>query len=981
MQEQLNYPMSAREKRNAALSREAAASGMVLLENRNRTLPLKAEAGQIALFGCGTVRTVRGGTGSGDPLNGGISGGGAIHVNQSPRYHINIMNSFLAAGYHVVTEDLLNEFAVQYDAAEEKAAGNPMETFAFPEMSYSPKQVARYAGMTETAVYVISRNSGEGTDRCLKKNITVDGTEYEIGDYELSRTEHENLEAISSAFSKVILVLNVGGVVDISAVRKNPKIGAVLLMSQAGQEGGDALLDVLTGKVTPSGKLTSTWAMNYSDYPASATFAYNDNDVSKEKYEEGIYVGYRYFDTFGITPCYEFGYGMSYTDFSMECQGAKIEGEWLGLQVKVKNEGSVYSGKEVVQVYYSAPGGWNEIEGIEKPFQELASFAKTKELKPGESQTLSVRFRIRAMASYCEKEACYRMDRGDYRIRIGNSSRHTVPAVLLKLEKAVVTEQLRSEYPLSEELREISKTGRTPCRDENWNDESVVVLTCDGNDIAAVYRKASLKKAEVITYTTDPNYKPTMSYEKVKLVTKKDITLKDVKEGRESLQNLVAQMGTEELAALNCGTGWGVADQDKPIVGANSSTIPGAAGETAGSLFAKYGIPSIVLADGPAGIRVTQEFEATDVATGKKVKRHQYCTVWPVGTLLAQSFDCELLTRVGRAISEELEEYGITMILGPSLNIHRDPLCGRNFEYFSEDPLVSGLMAAAITRGIQSRPGTGACIKHFAANNQESNRYAVDTIVSERTLREIYLKGFEIAVKTAQPMAIMTSYNLINGVPTADSRDLNTDIARGEWGFRGLIMTDWNGGASTPYKSMRAGNDLIMPGGKQRALNIVMAVQVVMPYFDEKGQIVLEKIVPFLPIQQAMWNSFTPEPGGKDTVTANLGEGYTAEEKDGVILVNGEKIHLNCEIKKSNPRDIHMEYTDVTTDVARVAGHGRRIVYRGSLREQKDICVGDIQGCTCHNLQVIMNSLGMIRTYPELSLTTDPKQDQLEEWI
>jgi beta-glucosidase-like glycosyl hydrolase len=807
MQNQLDYPMSMREKRNASLSREAAASGMVLLENRNGTLPLKAESKKIALFGCGAVRTVRGGTGSGDPLNGGLLGGGIVHVNQSPRYHINIMQSFLSAGYHVVTKDLLNEYAAKYDAAEEKSIGDPLHMFVFPEMSYSAEQVSQYAKMTDTAVYVISRNSGEGADRCLKKNVTIDGMEYEIGDYEISQTERNNVEVISNAFPKMILVLNVGGVVDMSTVRKNSKIGAVLLMSQAGQEGGDALLDVLTGRVTPSGKLTATWAMKYSDYPASATFAYNDNDVSKEKYEEGIYVGYRYFDTFGIEPCYEFGYGLSYTEFSMECQGAELEGEWVKLQVKVKNEGSVYSGREVVQVYYSAPGGWNEINGVEKPFQELASFAKTKELKPGESQTLFIRFRIRDMASYCEKDACYRLDEGDYRIRIGNSSRHTIPAVVLKLKKAVVTEQLRNEYPLSEELHEISKAGRTPCRDR------------------------------------------------------------------------------------------------------------------------------------------------------------------------------DLLFRVGCGIAEEMEEYGITMILGPSLNIHRDPLCGRNFEYFSEDPLVSGLMAAAITRGIQSRPGTGACIKHYAANNQESNRYAVDTIVSERALREIYLKGFEIAVKTAQPMAIMTSYNLINGVPTADSRDLNTDIARGEWGFQGLIMTDWNGGASTPYKSMHAGNDLIMPGGKQRALNIVMAVETVMPNFDDKGQIVFEKVVPFLPIRQAMWNSFTPKPDGKDTVTANLKEGYTAEEKDGVILVNGEKIHLNCVVQRTSPADFYMEYTDVTTDVAHVTGQGRQIVYRGNLRRKRSICIGDVQRCACHNLKVIMNSLAMYRTYPQLTPTPFSEHDRLEEWI
>ena len=314
-------------------------------------------------------------------------------------------------------------------------------------------------------------------------------------------------------------------------------------------------------------------------------------------------------------------------------------------------------------------------------------------------------------------------------------------------------------------------------------------------------------------HTTDAAYEATQPYEKVEVVEKKDSTLKDVIEGKATMGEFVAQMSVEELAALNCGSGWGVANENSPIVGSNSSTVKGAAGET--TVYDQYGIPGIVLADGPGGVRVAQKFDATIEGSDEKQTLYQYCTAWPVSYVQAQTWDTDLVKRIGVAFGKEVDEMNITLLLGPSQNIHRDPLCGRNFEYYSEDPVVSGVMAAACTLGVQETPGVGACLKHFAANNQESNRNAVDTIVSERTLREIYLKGFEIAVKESRPMSIMTSYNLINGVPTADSYDLCTNIARGEWGFDGLIMTDWNGGSSTPMKSMHAGNDLVMPGRTQ----------------------------------------------------------------------------------------------------------------------------------------------------------------------
>jgi beta-glucosidase len=983
MSKELSYPMSEREIRNAKLAREAAAQGMVLLENKNNTLPLKKETRKIALFGGGAVRTVRGGTGSGDPFNGGLSGGGAADVNQSPRYHINIMDSFLAAGYQVVSEELLKTYAEGYDAEMVKVGGMPMVTFAYPEMDLTTDQVAACAAESDTAIYVLSRNSGEGKDRGMTKKITVEGKEYEIGDYELSKEEKENVKHITAAFSKTILVLNIGGVVDMGFLKEIPGIGSVLLMSQAGQEGGDALLDVLTGAVTPSGKLTSTWAQEYSHYPASETFAYNDNNVEVERYTEGIYVGYRYFDTFGIKPCYEFGYGLSYTDFSIKYISAEVEGEWLKLQVDVNNIGDTYSGREVVQVYYSAPGGWSHVEGIEKPYQELATFAKTKELAPGESQIVSLRFRIRDMASYEEKGAQYLLNSGDYRIRIGNSSRNTTPAVILKLKNTVITEVLHNEYVISEEMKEISRASVVQnMPSEDWSRGDIKILELEGSEIQTLQKASPFENEEITTYTTDPEYKAQLPYEKVVLTNKKNISLKDVWEGRETLENLTAQMELEELAKLNCGTGWGVANDDAPIVGGSSSTVPGAAGETSTDFFEKYGIPSIVLADGPAGIRVSQEFEATNIETGEKVTRYQYCTAWPVGVLLAQSFDTELLYRVGAGMSEEAEELGITLILGPSLNIHRDPLCGRNFEYFSEDPLISGIMTAAITKGIQSRPGIGACIKHYAANNQESNRNGVDTIVSERNLREIYLKGFEIAVKTSQPMSIMTSYNLINGVPTADSYDLNTDIARGEWGFKGLIMTDWNGGKSTPSISMHAGNDLIMPGGVGRVRNIVMGAQNIPPVFDENGQISLRKEKLFFDKYVPEWNSFTPKAEGEDTVTVELGEAYRAEEKDGYILVNGQQIYMNYINTPISRREVKREYTEpVTTDVASVSEDERRIVYKGYMQKEPTICIGDIQRCARNNLFVIMNSIGMQAAYPDVKIKPYSDIFELEEWI
>ena len=885
-----------------------------------------------------------------------------MNVNQSERYNINIYNSFKKAGYDITTASILEKYAEGYDVENAKAASNPMATFAYPELTFTDEELAASAKDTNTAVYVISRNAGEGADRGMTKKVTVNEVEYELGDYELSDVEKENLKKVASAFENTIVVLNVGGVIDTKFFEETEGLDSLLLMGQGGQEGGNALLDVVTGAVTPSGKLTDTWAENYSDYPASATFAKADGDSMKEWYKEGIYVGYRYFDSFGIKPAYEFGYGLSYTNFDINVKNVSVNEDKVTVKAEVTNTGKTYSGKEVVQVYFSAP----DSKDAEKEYQQLAAYGKTDELAPGESQVLTLTYDTDEMAYYSEEKASYILDPGTYYVRVGDSSRNTKVAAAIKLNQSAVTEVLSNqmEVPESENLTEWSKAGKTPYTYATEQQEmaEAPVFTLDASKVKTENNVSEYKDEKVTTYTTDPDYKAVQDYEKVEVVTdKKGATLKDVVDNKVTMGEFVAQMSLEELAKLNCGSGWGVANENTPIVGSNSATVPGAAGETL--TYDQYGIPSIVLADGPGGIRVKQKYEAKNVETGETATYYQYCTAWSVDFVLAQSWDTDLLKRIGEAFGKELEEMNITILLGPSLNIHRDPLCGRNFEYFSEDPVISGTMASAITLGVQEEPGVGACLKHFSANNQETDRSGTDSIVSERALREIYLKGFEIAVKESKPMSIMTSYNQINGVPAADSYDMNTNIARGEWGFEGLIMTDWNGGVSHPSTSMHAGNDLIMPGGASKANEIITGAEDVKPTFEANGQIGLkDELMYMFGYKSAAWGDFEVSADGTQTAEAKLGDDYTASVgEDGKILVNGQEIYREYQANVWAGTGNYK--TPVTTDVASVSEDGKTIVYKGTYKENNNICLGDVQKSAINNLKVIMQSRDMARIY------------------
>ena len=789
---------SEREVRNAQLSKEAAEEGMVLLENENQALPL-SQGSKAALFGTGSYVTIKGGTGSGDVYN---------------RYTISVYDA-LTSTYNISNMAWWGEYLKTFEekkaqAAEEKKDndyvkytqgrfGGADSFLAIDQaLTQSDMDKAKAGGVT-TAFYTVSRVSGEGADRTIGK-----------GDYELSEVEYNNIKLIAKNFDKCVVLLNVGGVVDTKFFSEIEGVDGLVLMSQAGMEGGNALADILTGKTTPSGKLTDTWAKNYSDYPAATTIGDNDGDNKQEDYKEGIYVGYRYFDTFNITPAYEFGYGKSYTSFDVEPLTVAADENNVSVTVNVTNTGDTYSGKEVVEVYFSAPDG-----SIEKPYQELAGFAKTDNLAPGESQKLTVTYKTTEMSSYDEAKAAYVMEDGDYIVRVGDSSRNTKVAGVLTLDKDVVTEQLSNQLTLDKNWKDLSKTGKTPYsyKDEAAQIKAAARIALPSAKIKTENNASKIDEKKVTTYLTADAAKDYKAAENEVVETVDAVPantkLIDVYDGKVSMESFVASLDDTQLA--NLANGISGASTSGDTWGADANSVTGAAGETSQLYFNSLGIPNTVEADGPAGIRVTAETTDKD---GNAV--YNYCTAFPIGTLLAQTWNTDLVNRVGKAIGEEMVEIGVTLWLAPGMNIHRDPLCGRNFEYYSEDPALTGYVGSAITAGVQSNKGVGVTIKHYITNNQETNRSAVNTSVSERTLREIYLKGFEMVVKSAQPMAIMSSYNKVNGTYACENFDLLTSVPRGEWGFDGMVMTDWGAGNRAGVDTMmHAGNDLVMPGRTQ----------------------------------------------------------------------------------------------------------------------------------------------------------------------
>ena len=766
--------------------RRLAGECMVLLEN-DGILPLQSDTKKLALFGTGARHTIKGGTGSGD-----------VNV----RENISIAQGLENAGFEFVTEGWLDQYDRLYADAQEAYAkklnkftektGKPSMLYAFANPFEEPEQpeiTEADVKEADAAIYVVSRNSGEGKDRRAEK-----------GDYYLSDREIQNIRFMTEHYKNCIVLLNVGGVIDLTALKAIEGVQAIVLVGQTGNMGGYAVADVLTAKTIPSGKLTDTWAKSYEDYPSSATFSHRDGNLDDEYYSDGIYVGYRYFDTFGVMPLYCFGYGKSYTEFEMKTINVTADEKQVKVEVEVTNIGDKYPGKEVVQVYYSAPDGI-----MEKPTQELAGFAKTRLLAPGEKDVVTITFATTDMASFDAYDAAWVMEEGEYTIRVGNSSRRTEAVAVIDLDEQVTTLQLKRLMRDTIAVRELHHM--IPIFDIEF-DFGVPAIPF------RIMLQAENFKKKLVEYEV-------MRRTLMDKRTDEVLTLEDVKAGNATLDELTAQLTVEEMAELCVGTERRSGEGN--VIGSASSCVPGAAGDTTSGLLDTRKVPNLIQADGPAGLRLETP-----------------CTAIPIATTLAQSWDMDLIRRMGEIVREEMEQLHVDLWLAPGMNIHRNPLCGRNFEYYSEDPVLTGLCAAAETKGVQSHGGQGTTIKHFAGNNQEDNRMFTNAHISERALREIYLKGFEIAVKTAQPYAIMTSYNLINGVHSANNYDMLQNIARDEWGFEGLVMTDWYTSQDTTEMGMvspsgkyshsssvqciKAGNDLQMPGCQQNVDDIVEAV-------------------------------------------------------------------------------------------------------------------------------------------------------------
>lgn len=801
--------ITAEEKAHSEAVRELAGECAVILEN-DGTLPVKPS--KIALYGNGARHTIKGGTGSGD-------------VNS--RYVVNIDEGLKDAGFEIVTGSWLDKYDAvvkqnidEYMAEVRKRCKETGHNEIMVMLEFGPKvpvmPPVEISSEVDTAVYVLSRDSGEGYDRRAEK-----------GDFFLTDDEEEAFKVITSSYKHSILVLNVGGIISLGEYAK--KFSSVVLLSQLGNLTGNICADVLTGKSDPSGRITDTWAFDYSKYPNSATFSHNNGNTDDEYYEEGAYIGYRYFDSFAVEADYPFGYGLGYTTFDIKADDVTVDSLDVTAGFTVTNTGD-REGKETVQLYIASPH-----ELLDKPYKELVGFAKSGKVKPGESASVKVTFNLSQIASYCDKCESRVLEPGRYILLAGKNSKDNVPVASFVIGERTVTEKLRNNFGESGLTDELRNPGTVLAPDAS----SVPEFTIDTSKVSAL--------------------KPEYIDDRKELVDSREdfIRFEDVLSGKATVEELVAQLKVKEMAELCVGDhGSGI---DASVVGSASAQVPGAAAETISTYEKDRGIPSMILADGPAGLRLCPHFKADK--DGKRlpggdvfglavipfpedtpedaIDYYQYCTAIPIATALAQSFNMDMIEQIGKLVGEEMQEYYVQFWLAPGMNIHRNPLCGRNFEYYSEDPYLTGKCAAAMTNGVQSCGGGGTTIKHFCCNNQEVNRMYSNSHVSERTLRNLYLRGFEMAVRESQPYSIMSSYNLLNGTHTANHVGLCRNVLRDEWGFRGVVMTDWYTSqeveglsdvsnakypCSSSVECIRSGNDWQMPGCEKNVTDIIDAV-------------------------------------------------------------------------------------------------------------------------------------------------------------
>ncbi len=736
------------------LARKAASEGIVLLKNNDKVLPIKKDD-IVSVFGRCQIDYYRSGTGS----------GGAVHVP----YTVNAIEGMKGNKAIRLNESLLHlyETFLAENPFDNGGGGWAAEPWFQKEMPLTDEIIKDAASKSNKAVVIIGRTAGEDQD-----NNAVEGSYY------LTSLEERMVEQVTEHFENVIIVLNVTNIIDMNFTLNNPNIKAIMYSWAGGLEGGNALADVLSGDVAPSGKLANTIPYKLEDYPTFRNFGNKFQNI----YEEDIYVGYRYFETFQKEQVlYPFGFGLAYSRFDIDVVSSKVQGEGINktfeFTVLVSNVGE-YKGKEVVQVYVEAPQG-----KLGKPVLELKAFKKTSLLQVGDKEELIVSIPFKDLASYDDGGAtgyksAYVVEEGLYQFRIGNSIRNHHVAIFDEEQGYLQTETVVVEQ-LEEALAPVMEFKRfKPGEEKDFGEFEVSLETVPTRTID-MKKRIYMNLPKDISYTGDCGIK-----------------LQDVRNEKHSIEDFVAQLTVEEMAIMIRGEG-----MSSPKV---TPGVAAAFGGNSKSLL-QYGIPVAAAADGPSGIRMD---------TGRKA------TQLPIGTLLACSFNEEVMLDVYKAEGQELLLNEIDTLLGPGVNIHRHPLNGRNFEYYSEDPYLSGVMAKSATLGMHLG-GSSGTLKHFACNDQESHRFLVDAVVSERALREIHLKPFEMAVKEGKAVSIMTAYNPINGIWSASNYDLNTTILRKEWGYKGLVMTDWWANMNNPIEGgkqdktyasymLRSQNDLYM---------------------------------------------------------------------------------------------------------------------------------------------------------------------------
>lgn len=717
---------------------ETVAEGIVMLKNDNDALPLPNDE-VVSVFGRIQLNYYKSGTGS----------GGMVNVSKIT----GITDGLMEAGVKLNTEllDIYRRWTAENPFDLGKGWGD--EPWSQKEMPLDDEIVKNAAEQGSTAIAVIGRTAGEEMDSRLEE-----------GSFLLTAAEMDMLRKIRSYFKKMVVLLNVGGLVDMSFV-DICQPDAVLYVWQGGMTGGTGTAAVLTGKTSPSGKLPDTIAYNVSDYPSDSCFGGKESNV----YKEDIYVGYRWFESFAPEKVrYPFGFGLSYTTFEITPVHTDGDGSSITITCAVKNTGNV-SGKEVIQVYCEAPQG-----KMGKPARVLCGFGKTRLLEPGETQDLDVTCRLANFASYDDSgvsgnKSCWVLEGGEYNFYVGTDVRSAQKAVTIVQKNDIplkrCVQAMAPVVPFERIRAEVSENGLIPSYEAaplNESDEA---------------QRRIYRLPKEIPFTGD-----------------KGIKLADVAAKKNNMREFIAQLTDEDLACIVRGEGMG-----SPRVTAGTASAFGGVTDR----LTELGIPAGCCSDGPSGMRLDCGTKAFSL---------------PNGTMIASTFNKELVQELFGYMGLEMTANNVECLLGPGMNIHRHPLNGRNFEYFSEDPFLTGTMAAAELRGLHSAGVTGT-IKHFCGNNQETNRHFIDSIVSERALREIYLKGFEIAVRYGQADSIMTTYGSVNGLWTAGNFDLDTTILREDWGFKGITMTDWwanvNDRGGQPSRNnlaamVRAQNDIYM---------------------------------------------------------------------------------------------------------------------------------------------------------------------------